>query len=76
MKPAVSTSGLYHYGRGRTRRPRVYVGCLPCAQGHWAADLEHANRWIETHWRRCRALLSHGRSKDARTAQDTRGVAA
>ena len=41
-------------GKGRTERPRVYVGCLPCAQGRWVADLEHANIWLATHWKRCR----------------------
>jgi hypothetical protein len=47
-------SGLSR-GKGRTERPRVYAGCLPCAQGRWVADLEHANIWIATHWKRCRA---------------------
>jgi hypothetical protein len=35
-------------GKGRTENPRVYAGCLPCAQGRWCADLKHANIWIET----------------------------
>jgi hypothetical protein len=43
---------LSRRGNGRTANPRVYVGCLPCAQGRWAADLERANIWITTHWRR------------------------
>jgi hypothetical protein len=41
-------------GKGRTGRPRVYAGCLPCSQGRWVGDLEHANIWLETHWKRCR----------------------
>jgi hypothetical protein len=41
-------------GKGRTERPRVYVGCLPCVQGRYVADLEHANIWLSTHWKRCR----------------------
>jgi hypothetical protein len=45
-------------GKGRTENPRVYAGCLPCAQGRWVADLEHANIWIKTHWRRCRSFSS------------------
>jgi hypothetical protein len=72
----VNTAGLYHNGRGRTKRPRVYVGCLPSAQGHWAADLAHANRWIENHWRRCRGPLSHGRSKTSVSLSETRKVTA
>ena len=55
-----NTSGLSRSGRGRTQNGRVYSGCLPCGQGHWAADIEHANIWIENHWRRCRGPLSHG----------------
>jgi len=47
-------ANLSRSGPGRTARPRVYVGCLPCAQGLYVADVEHANRWIETHWRRCK----------------------
>jgi hypothetical protein len=70
------SAGLYHQGRGRTKRPRVYAGCLPCAQGRWVADLEHANRWIENHWRRCRGPLSHGRSKAPKAPQDASQVAA
>jgi hypothetical protein len=64
------SAGLYHHGRGHTKRPRVYVGCLPCAQGYWCADLEHANRWIENHWRRCRGPLSPGGSKAPIAPQD------
>ena len=47
-------------GKGRTANPRVYAGCLPCKQGRWAADIEHANIWLSTHWKRCprTALLS------------------
>jgi hypothetical protein len=41
-------------GKGKTSKPRIYVGCLPCAQARWFADIEHAKRWIEAHWRRCR----------------------
>jgi hypothetical protein len=41
-------------GKGRIERPRVYAGCLPCGQGRWVADLEHANVWLTTHWKRCR----------------------
>jgi hypothetical protein len=44
-------------GKGRTTRPRVYAGCLPCAQGRSVADLEHANIWLVTHWKRCRHSL-------------------
>lgn len=54
---AVNASGLSR-GKGRTDRPRVYAGCVPCHQGRWCADLEHANIWIETHWKRCRGPLS------------------
>ena len=45
-------------GKGRNLRPRVYAGCLSCAQGRWVADLERANIWIATHWRRCRSFGS------------------
>jgi hypothetical protein len=72
----MSTVGLYHHGRGRTKRPRIYVGCLPCAQGHWAADLEHANRWVENHWKRWRGPLSHGRSKASAGRSEPHKVAA
>jgi hypothetical protein len=50
-------SGLSR-GKGRTENPRVYAGCFSCAQGRWVADLEHANVWIENHWKRCRGPLS------------------
>lgn len=60
---------LSRKGRGQTERPRIYVGCLPCAQKHWAATLEAANRWIETHWRRCRGPLSRRGSEATETAQ-------
>jgi hypothetical protein len=49
----VTASNLSRQGRGRTEKPRVYVGCLPCSKGRYVADLEHANRWIESHWSRC-----------------------
>jgi excisionase family DNA binding protein len=42
-------------GKGRTENPRVYVGCLPCHQRRWVADLEHAGVWTETHWKRSHA---------------------
>jgi hypothetical protein len=54
-------------GKGRTENPRVYVGCLPCAQGRMVADIEHANIWLETHWKRCPHTLSL-RGCGARTA--------
>ena len=44
---------LSRQGRGRTSRPRIYVGCLPCAKGRYVADVEHANRWLEGHWPGC-----------------------
>jgi hypothetical protein len=47
------TANLFRRGRGRTERPRIYVGCLPCAKGRYVADIEHANRWLEGHWSRC-----------------------
>jgi hypothetical protein len=50
-------SGLSR-GKGRTENPRIYAGCLPCSQGRWVADLEHANIWIVTHWKRCRSFGS------------------
>jgi hypothetical protein len=46
-------SNLSRRGRGRTSRPRVYVGCLPCAKGRYVADIEHASRWLTDHWTRC-----------------------
>jgi hypothetical protein len=55
MRPTLT--GLSR-GKGRTERPRVYAGCLPCGQGRWVADLEHANIWIATHWQRCRSFGS------------------
>src|SRR4029077_9199833 len=56
--PGMSNPGnLSRSGPGRTRRTRVYVGCLLCAQALWVADIEHANRWLETHWRRCKRSL-------------------
>ena len=58
-------------GKGRTENPRVYAGCLPCAQGRWCADLEHANIWIENHWKRCRGPLSARGSKAPIAPQDT-----
>jgi hypothetical protein len=60
--PAISVSGLSR-GKGRTERPRVYAGCMPCGQGRWVADLEHANIWIAIHWRRCKHPLSSRGSK-------------
>ena len=45
---------LSRAGKGFTSRPRVYVGCLPCAQGYYVTDIEHANRWVVTHWDRCK----------------------
>jgi hypothetical protein len=71
----VNTSGLAR-GKGRTTRPRVYVGCFPCAQGRWVADLEHANIWIENHWKRCRGPLSARGSKAEGTPQTSPKVAA
>jgi hypothetical protein len=68
------TTGLAR-GKGRTENPRVYVGCLPCKQGHWAADLEHANIWVENHWKRCRHFPARG-SKAAVTPSEAREVAA
>jgi hypothetical protein len=53
----MNTSGLAR-GKGQTKNGRVYVGCLPCAQGRWVADLDHANIWLSTHWKRCRHPLS------------------
>ena len=62
---------LSRAGRGRTKSPRVYVGCLPCSQGRYVADLQHANRWIETHWTRCprTAMFSSRRSDVVLTPQ-------
>jgi hypothetical protein len=71
----VSTSGLAR-GKGRTENPRVYVGCLPCHQGRWVADLEHANTWLRTHWERCRGPLSARGSKALRSRSEERKVAA
>lgn len=61
----MNTSGLAR-GKGRTEKPRVYVGCLPCAQGRWVADLDHGNIWLVTHWKRCRHLLPSRGSKPSR----------
>jgi hypothetical protein len=72
---AVNASGL-SIGKGRTQRPRVYAGCLPCAQGRWVADLEHANIWIETHWKRCRGPLSARGCKPLEVPQTSSKVAA
>ena len=71
----VNTSGLAR-GKGRTTRPRVYVGCFPCAQGRWVADLEHANIWIENHWKRCRGPLSARGSKAVGAPQTSSKVTA
>jgi hypothetical protein len=71
----VNTSGLAR-GKGRTKNPRVYAGCLPCHQGHWVADLEHANIWTETHWKRCRGPLSARGSKAVRSPSEARKGAA
>jgi hypothetical protein len=60
-------SGLSR-GKGRTENPRVYAGCLPCAQGRWVADLEHANIWLTTHWKRCKHLPSARGSEPSREA--------
>jgi hypothetical protein len=59
-------SGLSR-AKGRTENPRVYVGCLPCKQGRWVADLEHAGIWVENHWKRCRGPLSARGSKASRS---------
>lgn len=63
-------------GKGRTENPRVFAGCLPCAQGRWCADLEHANIWIENHWKRCRGPLSARGCKPAEAPQTSSTVAA
>ena len=59
-------------GKGRTKTPRVHVGCLPCSQGRYVADIEHANRWIEMHWTRCprTALFSSGDSEALRASSN------
>jgi hypothetical protein len=49
----MSMTNLSRAGRGRTSTPRIYVGCIPCGKGRHVADLEHANRWIESHWTVC-----------------------
>jgi hypothetical protein len=49
----VTAANLSRNGRGRTARPRIYVGCLPCKKGRYVADVEHASRWLESHWTRC-----------------------
>jgi hypothetical protein len=51
---ATQRANLARSGRGHTSRPRIYVGCIPCGQRYWVADLEHANRWIVKHWERCK----------------------
>ena len=71
----MNASGLA-IGKGRTENPRVYAGCLPCGQGHWAADLEHANIWIENHWKRCRGPLSARGSKAVEAPRTSSKVAA
>ncbi len=71
----MSQTGLAR-GKGRTETPRVYVGCLPCAQARWVADLEHANIWISTHWRRCKHPLSARGSNAAVSRSEARKVAA
>lgn len=63
-------------GKGRTENPRVRAGCLPCHQGRWVPDLEHANIWIEIHWKRCRGPLSARGSKAVRSLSEARKVAA
>jgi hypothetical protein len=57
-------------GKGRTENPRVYAGCLPCAQGRWVADLDHANRWIALHWKRCKHLPPAGGSEPSRAPKE------
>jgi hypothetical protein len=57
-------------GKGRTQNPRIYAGCLPCKQGRWVADLEHANIWIVAHWRRCKHPLPARGSQPVREPQD------
>lgn len=71
----MNASGLA-IGKGRTESPRVYAGCLLCGQGHWAADLEHANIWIENHWKRCRGPLSARGSKAVEAPRTSSKVAA
>jgi len=50
------------HGKGFTEKPRIYVGCIPCGQSRYVADITHANIWIETHWKRCKrsSRLSDG----------------
>jgi len=72
----MSTSGLYHHGRGRTEKPRVHVSCWPCAQGRWVADLDHANIWLVTHFKRCRHALPARGSNAAVSRSEAREVAA
>ena len=71
----MNASGLSR-GKGRTERPRVYAGCVPCHQGRWCADLEHANIWIETHWKRCRGPLSARGSEAVGAREGGTGVGA
>lgn len=75
LSTQVDKSGLSR-GKGRTENPRVYAGCFPCAQGRWVADLEHANIWIENHWKRCRGPLSARGSKAVRSLSQPPQVAA
>jgi hypothetical protein len=55
-------------GRARTAKPRIYVGCMPCGVGHMVADIEHANRWIESHWERCKRSARDADGNLIRTA--------
>lgn len=70
----MNTSGLAR-GKGRTERPRVYVGCLPCAQARWVADIEHANIWLSCHFKRCRHALP-SRDSEVITAPQKAGKVA
>jgi hypothetical protein len=47
-----------YLAKGRTAKPRIFVGCMTCDQGRWVADVEHANTWLETHWKRCKRGIS------------------
>lgn len=69
-----AVSGLSH-GKGRTERPPVYAGCLPCGQGRWVADLEHANIWLSVHWNRCRSFGSGLRGAESVSAVTERATA-
>lgn len=59
----MSTTNLSRAGRGRTSRQRIYVGCVPCAKGLRVADVEHANRWLESHWGVCARTEALSRSE-------------